>query len=77
MFFSSENLEVNSNRIQNISDKLEESGPDDTIQKPVSLVTEKISDTYEKKKSEISASSSSSSSDSSTSDSDTDDSSGK
>lgn len=78
-YFSSENSETITSRIQNSSDKYEESGLDDTGRKTVTSVTEKVlSVPYEKKKlSEISASSSSSSSDSSSSDSDTDDSSGK
>lgn len=77
--FHSENSETINSRIQNTSDKYEESGSEDTVRKTVSTATEKVlSVPYEKKKlSEISASSSSSSSDSSSSDSDTDDSSGE
>lgn len=79
MHFSSENSEIITNQIQNLSDKPEESGLDDTVQKATSSATEKnLGVSYEKKKfSEISASSASSSSDSSSSDTDTDDSSGE
>lgn len=77
-YFSSDNSEIITSRIQNISDKLEERS-DDTVGKAVSTITEKVLGvSFEKKKlSEISASSSSSSSDTSSSDSDTDNSSGK
>lgn len=76
--FNSDNSEIIASHIENISDKHEESGSDDTVRKVGSTVSEKVLGIlYEKKKlSEISASSSSSSSNSSSSDSDTDNSSG-
>lgn len=81
IYFSSDNSEIIANQVQNISDKHEESGSEDTVRKTVSAVTEKVLGIpYDKKKNSdliLSASSTSSSSDTSTSDSDTDDSSGK
>jgi hypothetical protein len=79
IFFSSDNSDIIVSRIQNISEKHEEIGSEDTVHKAVTVVTEKVLEiSYDRKKlSEISASSSSSSSDSSSSDTDTDNSSGK
>ncbi|XP_025414063.1 breast cancer metastasis-suppressor 1-like protein isoform X1 [Sipha flava] len=74
---SSDNSDIIVSRIQNISEKHEEIGSEDTVHKAVTVVTEKVLEiSYDRKKlSEISASSSSSSSDSSSSDTDTDNSS--
>ncbi|XP_025414064.1 breast cancer metastasis-suppressor 1-like protein isoform X2 [Sipha flava] len=74
---TSDNSDIIVSRIQNISEKHEEIGSEDTVHKAVTVVTEKVLEiSYDRKKlSEISASSSSSSSDSSSSDTDTDNSS--